>query len=236
METSGTYPITFSAIRNALASVSDAKLQRGFQACQGVTGQRVYQCMLLRRFAFSAFLCLASTCSASTADAVKALAAAGREGEGNEKASAAWKVVVQAGPAALPSLLESMGKGHLVADNWLRIAGDAIADASLAKGHPLPLHDVEAFLNDTRNHASARQMAFDLLSKADRSLADRIEPKLLSDPVQELRRGAVQRLIVSAKSMAGDDVIASYRQALNAVRDEDQTNEIAGELKKLGGR
>ena len=180
------------------------------------------------------FLALLAPLHASVEDSVQALAATGREGAGNEAASAAWKEVVAEGPRALPALLAATGKGGPVADNWLRLAGDAITDAALHAKQPLPIADMEAFLKDTKNAAPARQLAFDLIAKADAALADRIEPGLINDPVQELRRGAVQRLIAAAKTKSGGDSKGAYLHALDAVRDEDQTNEIAGELKKLG--
>ncbi|MEO6742823.1 MAG: hypothetical protein ABIP20_21490 [Chthoniobacteraceae bacterium] len=184
-------------------------------------------------FTLAVLVCIAPL-RAALEDSVRELAATGREGAGNEAASAAWKKVVAAGPHALPALLAATGKGGPVADNWLRLAGDAITDAALHAKQPLPVAEIEAFLKDTGNPAAARQFAFDLIAKADASLADKIEPGLVHDPVQELRRGAVQRLITAAKAKAGDESKASYLQALDAVRDEDQTNEIAGELKKLG--
>jgi len=171
---------------------------------------------------------------AAVEDSVKALAATGREGAGNEAASAAWKKVVAEGPKALPALLVATGKGGPVTDNWLRLAGDAIADAALRDKQPLPIAEIEAFLKDTKNPAPARQLAFDLIGKADATLADKIEAGLVNDPVQELRRGAVQRLLDAAKKQSGDKAKAAYLHALDAVRDEDQTNVIAGELKKLG--
>ncbi len=163
----------------------------------------------------------------------------GREGAGNEEASAAWKKVAAEGPSALPFLLTVTGTGGPVADNWLRLAGDVITDAALRAKQPLPLAEMEAFLKDTQNAAPARQLAFDLIAKADATLADKIEPGLIHDPVQELRRGAVQRLIDHAKKQAtltssGIGAKETFLQSLDAVRDEDQTNEIAGELKKLG--
>ena len=165
---------------------------------------------------------------------VMKLVKTGREGAGNEEASAAWKKVVAEGPSALPFLLTMTGTGGPVADNWLRLAGDAITDAALRDRKPLPLAEIEAFLKDTKNPAPARQLAFDLIAKADAALADKIEPGLINDPVQELRRGAVQRLVDAARNKAGGDAKAAYLHALDAVRDEDQTNAIAGELKKLG--
>ncbi|MEO6788723.1 MAG: hypothetical protein ABI318_21585 [Chthoniobacteraceae bacterium] len=158
----------------------------------------------------------------------------GREGTGNEEASAAWKHVVAGGPSALPLLLALTGKSGPVADNWVRLACDAIVDAALRAKQPLPMADMEAFLKDTKNAAPARQLAFDLIAKADAALADKIEPGLINDPVQELRRGAVARLISAAKATTGGDAKGAYLHALDAVRDEDQTNEIAGALKKLG--
>jgi len=98
----------------------------------------------------------------------------------------------------------------------------------------LPAGDLEAFLKDPARSASARQLAFDLLKQAEPAKADALEPSLVDDPVQELRRGAVQRLINAGKEASGDAAKATYLKALDAVRDEDQTKVIAAELKKLG--
>ena len=161
-------------------------------------------------------------------DSVKALASVGSEGRGNEAAAAAWKEIVHTGPDALPALLNAAGKGSAVADNWLRLAGDAIVDAALRAKRPLPIAEIEAFLRDTKHADSARLIAFDLLRQADAARADAVEPSLISDPVQSLRRGAVQRLIDSAKTKE------DWQTALDAVRDEDQTKVIAAALKELG--
>ncbi len=167
-------------------------------------------------------------------ESLKALAAVEREGRGNEAASAAWKDLVQAGPSALPALLSVTGKGSPVADNWLRLAGDVIVENALRTQQSLPLADVELFLKDTTHAASGRQLAFDLLQQADRARADAVEPSLLGDPVQGLRRGAVQRLIDAAKTKETAGMKDVYLQALDDVRDEDQTKFLADELKKLG--
>ncbi len=167
-------------------------------------------------------------------DSLKTLAAVKREGRGNETASAAWKDVVQGGPAALPALLAAAGKGSAVADNWLRLAGDVIVENAQRAKEPLPISEVEAFLKDTTHASSARRLAFDLLQQADPARANAVEPSLIADPVQELRRGAVQRLIDAAKTKDDAGKKAGYLQALDAVRDEDQTKLLAEELKKLG--
>ena len=166
-------------------------------------------------------------------DSLQSLAAVGQEGKGNEAASAAWKDVVQAGPAALPQLLTATGKGSPVADNWLRLAGDTIVQNARSHGQSLPVAEVEAFLKDTAHAAAARRLAFDLLKQADEGRADAVEPSLSTDPVQELRRGAVQRLIEAAQTKQGEEAKAAYLAALEVVRDEDQTRVIAGALRKL---
>ena len=185
---------------------------------------------------FLAILLLASTANLHSAptDALNTLAAVGREGAGNEAAGAAWKAVVQAGPSGLPALLAETGKGSAVADNWLRLAGDVIVANALRAKQPLPLAEVEAFIADTSHTAPARRLAFDLLQQADRARADALQPSLIQDPVQELRRGAVQRIIDAAKTQTADGAKGDYLRALDAVRDEDQTKLVTAELRKLG--
>jgi len=192
--------------------------------------------ILTRMKHFPAILLFASLANLHGAltDSLNTLAAVGREGAGNEAAGAAWKDVVKAGPSGLPALLAETGKGSAVADNWLRLAGDVIVEDALRAKQPLPLADVEAFVADTTHPAAARQLAFDLLQRADPAKADALQPSLIQDPVQELRRGAVQRVIDSAKTQIGEEAKACYLRALDAVRDEDQTKLVAAELKKLG--
>lgn len=162
------------------------------------------------------------------------LSAVGREGQGNEEASSAWRAVVEAGPEGLPPLLAKVGQGTPVADNWLRLAGGTIVDAALRAGKPLPVAQIEAFLSDTAHPAAGRLLAFDLLRQADAAKAASVEPSLIHDPVQELRRGAVQRLIDAGKAQADANAKATYMQAFEAVRDEDQTRFLASELRRLG--
>ncbi len=168
------------------------------------------------------------------ADSLKSLTAVEREGNGNEAASTAWREVVKAGPSALPALLAAAGKGSTVADNWVRLAGDVIVETALREKAALPLSEMEVFLADTTHSAAGRRLAFDLLQQADSARAAALVPTLIADPVQELRRGAVQRLMDAAKTKTDDAAKVAYEEALAAVRDEDQTKIIAEELKKLG--
>ncbi|HEV7406610.1 MAG TPA: hypothetical protein VGO11_26905 [Chthoniobacteraceae bacterium] len=171
----------------------------------------------------------------SVEDALKTVNAIGREGQGNEAASVAWQEIVRAGPAVLPQVLAAVGTGTPVADNWLRLAGDTVVSNALRAKQPLPLSEVRAFLEQTSHPAPGRQLAFDLLQRADPAQADALVPAFIHDPVQELRRGAVQRVIDSAKMAKGSDAAKPlWLQALEAVRDEDQTRLVAGELNALG--
>jgi hypothetical protein len=170
----------------------------------------------------------------AVSDSIRALAAVQREGEGNEAASVAWKEVVAAGPAALPGLLAAAGTGGVVADNWVRLACDAVVDAALQAKTALPVAEIERFLKDTQHPAAGRLLAFDVLRQADPTRAQAVEPSLLNDPVQELRRGAVQRVINTAQSQSGAAAKAGYLAALDAARDEDQTKAIRDALKTLG--
>jgi hypothetical protein len=180
-----------------------------------------------------AFCLSAADLHAALEDSLQALASVGREGQGNATASAAWKEVVRTGPSALPALLAATGKGGPVADNWLRVAGDAIVQNAQQHRETLPLDEIEAFLKDTAHASAARRLAFDLLKEADLGRAEALEPSLAHDPVQELRRGAVQRLIDSARAKQGEEARTAYLAALDCVRDEDQTRLIAAELRKL---
>lgn len=179
-------------------------------------------------------LFLTNALSAGVPEALQAISSVGVEGAGNEAATAAWHVVVEAGPAALPAIVSTAGKGSAVADNWLRLAGDAIISTARVQNRTLPIAELERALLDAGGRPAARILASDLLLQAAPIRAGLLVPALLNDPVQELRRRPVQRLIDTAKGAPPDGARAIYRQALEAVRDEDQTKFLADELKKLG--
>ena len=187
--------------------------------------------MMLPRVVF--FLAFASA-NGAVDTSLQALANVGQEGRGNEAATVAWKEVVSAGPSALPALLATTGTGGIIADNWLRLAGDTIVANAVRERRPVPTGEMESFVRKTTHASAARQLAFDLLKQADSSKAEALEPALINDPVQELRRGAVQRVIDSARTANGEASKAKWQEALAAVRDEDQTKLITAELKKLG--
>src|ERR1700761_14797 len=94
---------------------------------------------------------------AAVEDSLKVLAAVGREGQGNEAASVAWEEGGGAGPGCLAELLRAAGTGTLVADNWLRVAGQTIVSNARQQGQPIPVADLEAFLRDTAHAAAGRR-------------------------------------------------------------------------------
>src|SRR3712207_1579742 len=94
-------------------------------------------------------LVLLAIAATSLDQPLKTLASISREGAGNEAASTAWQQIVAAGPEALPRVLATTGTGSPVADNWLRLAGDAIVDRAVRAKQPLPFAELEAFLKNT---------------------------------------------------------------------------------------
>lgn len=179
-----------------------------------------------------------SALRADVAKSLDAIVAVGREGQGNENAAAAWKELVSGGPATLVPILNASGKGNVVADNWLRLAANVIADDAVKAKMPLPVAELEGYIKDTKHTPQSRLLAYDVIQHADPARAGVIEPTLLNDPSQELRRGAVQRVIDEARKQADAKeeagAKATFGRALDAARDEDQVKVIAEALTKLG--
>ncbi len=109
----------------------------------------------------------------------------GREGEGNRKASAAWRELTQLGPDALFQILPAFDQADPVAANWLRSAVDAIAERELTNGRPLSVAKLEAFARETKHNGSGRRLAYEWLVKMDPAAPARLLPKMLDDPGDE---------------------------------------------------
>lgn len=175
--------------------------------------------------------------AASLQAPLEAIRAVSREGEGNEKAAAAWKQITQADAGTLPEVLAGMNGANPLAENWLRAAVGVIADQAIA-ARKLPVPEVEAFLKDTRNSPAARVVAFDLLQRAEPALAEKLTTGLLEDPSSELRRHPVAKLLEAGDEALAQNsketAIASWKQALNSARDEDQIKALAKKLKDQG--
>lgn len=177
--------------------------------------------------------------AAPLSEALEKLRSVDREGKGNEAASAAWQDIAKAEPAALPEVLAAMNGANPLAENWLRAALSAIADRAVASG-AVPVDAVTAFLADTKNSPNARVVAYDLIQRAAPAQAAKITPTLLNDPSSDLRRNPVAKLIgegdAALKKDGKDKAITAYSKAINSARDQDQIDDLAKKLDKLGKR
>ena len=115
------------------------------------------------------------------------------------------------------------------AQNWLRLAVDALAENALESTDAFPKADLEAFLADPKQSPAARRSAYEWLCKADPKASERLLPKMLDDPSVDLRRDAVARELGIIK----DDANA-LKSLFASVRDEDQAQTIRKRLSKLG--
>lgn len=195
-----------------------------------------HSAMLIRQVLFSSALLAGYLQAAGLQEPLNDIRSVSREGEGNEKAAAAWKAVTTADAAALPEVLAAMNGANPLAENWLRTAVGVIADRALEQ-KTLPVKAVQAFLHDTQNSPTARVVAFDLLQRSEPELAEKLTPDLLEDPSSELRRHPVAKLIETGDEALAQDkkeaAVATYQQAMNSARDEDQIKALAKKLKDL---
>lgn len=167
---------------------------------------------------------------------MKVLRAVESEGKGNASASAAFKEVASAPVSVLPGILEAMDGANDYALNWLRSAVEAIEQRGRTSGAKLPVAELESFLKTTRHHPRARRLAYELIQRADPQRASRLLPGFVNDPANELRRDAVQLLVVAAGAKVEGDkpaAVAAYREALGYAREADQIDDIAKKLADL---
>lgn len=165
------------------------------------------------------------------ADALKALRAVKKEGDGNAEAAKAWTVVVAAGADALVPTLAAFDGGTPTAANWLRTAADAIAEGELAAGRKLDEAALTAFVTDAKRHPEAREIAFAWLGKQNAAAADALLPKFVTDPSLVLRRSAIDTLFVRQTTRSSLPDVAVLKDLFAAARDKDQVEQIAKELK-----
>ncbi len=172
------------------------------------------------------------------AASLAAIRGVGAEGAGSAEAAAAWRAVVDRGPAALPAVLAAFDQATPRAANWLRAAADSIAEDALARHRPLDAKALEAFVLDTRHDGRGRRVAYEWLVRVDPGAADRLLPGMLEDPGRELRREAVARALAQAEKALQDGdkaaALAAFRKAAPHARDRDQVDALAKHLKALG--
>ncbi|HTI51434.1 MAG TPA: hypothetical protein VL475_10800, partial [Planctomycetaceae bacterium] len=176
--------------------------------------------------------------AADLSDALQAIKSVDSEGRGNADAAGAFKLLARERAAALPSILAALDDANPLAANYLRNAIEAIAQRELQQGGKLPVEALEAFVQETAHAPRARRLAFELLARVDQSAPDRLIPGMLNDPSVELRRDAVQRLIVQGNEQFEkenkSDAKATYERAIASARDDDQVQAIKKRLAELG--
>jgi hypothetical protein len=161
-----------------------------------------------------------------------------KEGAGNPDAARAWRELVQQGPEALFEILAGIDDVDAVSANWLRSAVDAIAEREVNAGRPLPCKALEAFVTDTKHSGAARRLAYEWLSREDKTAPARLLPRMLNDPGRELRRDAIDLALEKARTLKAPGqqgaAVAAFKELLAAARDPDQVEAIARELKRWG--
>lgn len=172
------------------------------------------------------------------AAALRAIQAVGPAGSGTEAASRAWAVVARQDTASLPEVLAALDEANPLAANWIRTAVDAIVQRAAARGAKLPADSLLGFVQDRSHAASGRQLAYELLCKADPHAPERLLPDMLDDPCPALRRLAVERLADEAARFLADgkksESLAALRKAFSASRDLDQAQALAARLRATG--
>ena len=155
-----------------------------------------------------------------------AIRTVGKEGTGNEAAAKAWATLVAAGEPALIPTLRAFEGASPAAQNWLRTAANAIAEAEKTAGRKFDATALTMFLTDTQRHPSARRIAYELLNDQDAATAKTLLAKFINDPSLELRRDAIA-LRIDTKSAT------EMRVLFNLARDKDQVENIAKKLKEM---
>lgn len=185
---------------------------------------------------FATALLLPQSAVSEIAESLRTIQSVGLEGEGNAEASAAWAELVEAGPSVILPALSAMNEASPLARNWLRSAIEAVAEKARRDKEALPADEIRAFLLDRDADPNARTLSFDLYASTAGEAADALVPGMIDDPSPGLRRKAVDRLIASGKNLLGegkkDESIATLREALEAAREVDQIDTIAGLLRK----
>lgn len=152
-------------------------------------------------------------------------------------AAAAVKRLAAAGESSLVPILDAMKGAKPVAANWLRAAFEATASGIMKSGKSLPRSLVD-YIKDTNKDPRARRLAYDWMLKTDKSLSDKLIPKMLFDPAPEFRRDAIDQLIAKAEEQleggAKDAAKKTFETALSATIHDDQIRKIIKPLKELG--
>ncbi|MCA9175871.1 MAG: hypothetical protein KDB14_15405 [Planctomycetales bacterium] len=199
----------------------------------------------MNRLALTASLCMvAAIATAGLAEQVDVdklaapLRAVGPQNQGQAEAAEAWRELAWAEVEQLPAILAAMDGANPLAINWLRAAADAVAARAVQAGQPLPLEQLETFLQNTKHQPEARVTAYEWIARLDDDAESRLIPQKLNDPSMELRHRAVA--MATAKGEAAlkaeqkADAVELFAEAFEASRDLEQAKKLAKHLEDLG--
>ena len=175
-----------------------------------------------------------SLLAADSAKLIETIQAVNKKGAGHAEAVKAVQQLQAMGASTAIPILKAMDNANPLASNWLQGAFESVADQAL-RANELSAKDLEGFVLDRTHNGRARKLAFDWLTKVDKTAEERMIPNMLDDPSSPLRREAVAQVIQTAeKAKSDDEKEFLYRKALNGAVDRDQVDKIASSLKKLG--
>ena len=171
-----------------------------------------------------------ATAQDSIGDAITAIRAVEVGGKNQESAAKAMKVLNAASPDKIPAILDGMGGANQLALNWFKGAVESI----IRNGDDLPRDQIKSYFEDKSKGAMGRLLAYELLTKDNPSLADKIIPTLTDDPSMPLRAIGIASEIEKAKSAEPADAVRILAVAFTQVRDVQQVETIADMLAEHG--
>ncbi len=132
---------------------------------------------------------------------------------------------------AIVPCLSQFGSATPAGANWLRSALDRAADRL---GPELKAAALEIVVRDVTQSARARTLAFSWLMARDARRADAVLETLVDDPSPDLRRAAVEKILVSAEGNDDASRKRLYERAIAFAHDLDQVERIAAWLGEHG--
>ena len=193
--------------------------------------------MSVRRLAMLACLILVYANCAIGSDIdefIGKIQAVGPEGAGHREAATAAEQLQKLDASAALATLEAMDQANPLAMNWLQVCFESLA-AKLQKQGELSAERLESFVLDRTHNGRARKLAFDWLTKLDKTARQRLVPGMIDDPSAPLRREAVAVAMEAAQNSSGKTTqLALWKKALTGAVDRDQVDVIAEALKSLG--
>lgn len=146
---------------------------------------------------------------------------------------AAWERLVERGPVVLPLLLDAMDSKDTAAVNWLRTAFDRIVEKEIvAGGKRLDVDALHKYAEDPQRPGRARRLALDVIEPIRPGTRAKLLTGWLDD--REFRVDAIGDLIARADKLPASESKKELQRAFTAVRDIEQTKQLAVKLDKLG--